>query len=183
MGSAGIEYAFQCPRAACLHLFIGRYFGHYERGLSQYRLTLRSVAPYSPTAPTHPPEVGTLSPSFVEIHAQAAAAEAWSLDQISGCGYRKALEFLIKDYAVSLDNKNADTIKAKLLGQVIADHISDVNIQECARRATWLGNDETHYVRRWTERDIVDLKSLIALTESWINTHLLTQKYLREMPK
>jgi hypothetical protein len=124
-----------------------------------------------------------LSPSFVEIHGQANAAEYWRLDQIAGVGYRKALEFLVKDYCSKIDPTKAEAIKAKQLGQVIADHISDANIQECARRAAWLGNDETHYVRLWTEKDIGDLKSLINLTESWINSHLLTQKYLNDMAK
>lgn len=27
-------------------------------------------------------------------------------------------------------------------------------------RAAWLGNDETHYVRKWPEKDVKDLKSL-----------------------
>ena len=45
----------------------------------------------------------------------------------------------------------------------------------------WLGNDETHYVRKWEEKDIRDLKILIRLTESWIQNSILTDKYLREM--
>lgn len=124
-----------------------------------------------------------MSPQFVSIFEQAAAGEAFGLKEIAGCGYRKALEFLVQDYCSALDPTKSKTIQEKLLGQVIADYIDDPNIQECARRATWLGNDETHYVRRWNDKDISDLKTLIALTESWINAHLLTQKYLRDMPK
>lgn len=33
----------------------------------------------------------------------------------------------------------------------------------------WLGNDETHYVRRWEEKDLSDLKRLISMTVSWID--------------
>lgn len=51
-----------------------------------------------------------------------------------------------------------------------------------ARRTAWLGNDETHYVRLWSGKDLEDLKALLALTVSWVNTHLLTKKYLKEMP-
>jgi hypothetical protein len=144
---------------------------------------LNSVAPYSPPSPKHPADVATLSPSFVEIHGQANAAEYWRLDQIAGVGYRKALEFLVKDYCSKIDPTKAEAIKAKQLGEVIKDHIGDANIQECARRPAWLGNDETHYVRLWTDKDVKDLKALINLTESWINTHPMTQQYRADMPE
>lgn len=41
-----------------------------------------------------------VSPQFVEIYNQAKAAESFQLDQITGLGLRKALEFLIKDLEV-----------------------------------------------------------------------------------
>ena len=40
--------------------------------------------------------VEELSPQFAELYNQAAAAEAYSLLDIAGMGYRKSLEFLIK---------------------------------------------------------------------------------------
>jgi hypothetical protein len=40
------------------------------------------------------------SGDFLEIYRHAAFAEGDALDQICGPGYRKALEFLIKDYIV-----------------------------------------------------------------------------------
>jgi hypothetical protein len=70
-----------------------------------------------------------------------------------------------------------------MLGVCIAEFISDPSIKVCAERAAWLGNDETHYVRRWDDKDIADLKALFELTLSWIHTSLLTKHYLREMPK
>lgn len=181
-GETVMEFVFQCPRSSCHRLFIGRYSGKYEKRFSTYVLRLRFVTPFVTAPPSHAEDIAKLSPVFVAIHAQAAAGEAHGLTEIAGCGYRKALEFLIKDYCVARDPDKADAIKGKLLGKVISDHISDPTIQECARRASWLGNDETHYVRRWFEKDITDLKKLIALTENWINTHLLTERYLREMP-
>ena len=89
----------------------------------------------------------------------------------------------MKDYTISLDPTKADAIKKKFLGAVISDHIDDQSIKECARRATWLGNDETHYIREWETKDIKDLKALITLTAGWISAHLLTKKYLSEMPE
>lgn len=42
--------------------------------------------------------ITSLSPNFVSIYKQAALAESLGLDQICGIGYRKAIEFLVKDY-------------------------------------------------------------------------------------
>jgi hypothetical protein len=50
-----------------------------------------------------------------------------------------------------------------------------------AKRAAWLGNDEIHYVRKWEDRDINDLKILIELTCGWVRNNLLTEKYMAEM--
>lgn len=175
------ELVFQCSRQKCQRLFIGRYTGTYERGGWVYRLT--EVLPFIPTRPSHPDDVAAISPQFVEIYRQASAAEGYKLTEVAGVGYRKALEFLIKDYCINADPKNAEFIKGKFLANVINDHIPDENIKACASRATWLGNDETHYVRRWDDKDIKDLKALITLTVSWINTKLLTAKYVAAMPE
>jgi hypothetical protein len=183
MGEALIEVVFQCPHNECLHAFIGRYRGDYDRSTNDHRLQLVSRTPFSPQPQSFPPDVAAVSKQFVAIANQAAAAEAWRLDQIAGMGYRKALEFLIKDFCISRDPAAAEAIKAKFLGKVIEDHIDDNHIKQCARRATWLGNDETHYVRVWADKDIEDLKALLALTVSWVNTHLLTEKYMKEMPR
>ena len=45
--------------------------------------------------------ISELSPNFCEIYNQAYIAEQTNLMQICGTGYRKSLEFLIKDYLIS----------------------------------------------------------------------------------
>jgi len=65
---------------------------------------------------------------------------------------------------------------------VIQERIADPNIKAMAKRATWLGNDESHYVRKWDDPDMTKLKQLIALTVSWINTHQLTKRYVKDIP-
>ncbi len=181
MGEALIDSVFQCPQAEFRRVFIGRYAGRYHRNANTHHLELISLAPFSPKPPEHSDEVSKVSPQFVTIFREAAAAEGWRLKEIAGCGYRKALEFLVKDYCVMQEPASEESIKAKFLGQVIEDHITDASIKACAKRAAWLGNDETHYVRRWTDLDLTDLKRLIALTESWITTALRTKQYLDEM--
>jgi hypothetical protein len=165
----------------CQALFIGYYTeGRMDGGATDYFL-LR-VAPNHPRPDAFSPEISQLSPTFVAVQAQAMAAEPHHLDQLTGIGLRKALEFLVKDFAVSRHPDDADAIKKKLLGACIDDYMEDPNLKAVAKRAAWLGNDETHYIRRWEDRDITDLKTLIRLTVNWIENVVLTDKYKAEMP-
>ncbi|MCL6446104.1 MAG: hypothetical protein K6T83_22115, partial [Alicyclobacillus sp.] len=121
-----------------------------------------------------------LSPSFVEIYNQASEAEHHGLDQVAGPGYRKCLEFLIKDYVIKRTEK--DSVKREQLMSVIMNHIHHDRIKEIAKRAAWLGNDETHYERRWEDRDIQDLKKLINLVVHYIEMELEADQYEEAMP-
>ncbi len=49
----------------------------------------------------------------------------------------------------------------------------DLRVRQCAERAIWLGNDETHYERRWMGKDLQDLKVLTKLTVNWIHSEAL----------
>jgi len=129
--------------------------------------------------------IKSLSPSFCEIFKQSCVAEENSLDQIAGPGYRKSLEFLIKDYLVSYKYKDEETkqktVKQSLLGKCISDHVDENRIKQCAARATWLGNDETHYTRKWNEKNIGHLKELISMTVGWIDLVIQSDQYLEDM--
>jgi hypothetical protein len=124
-----------------------------------------------------------LSPDFVQIIEQAETAQQLGLEQISGVGYRKALEFLVKDYAIKSSPTSAEEIKAMPLAKCITQFVKSERVQEVAKRAVWLGNDETHYVRKWEGKDLKDLKALIHLTVSWIDMEFTTADVLREMPE
>lgn len=105
------------------------------------------------------------------------------MDEISGQGYGKALEILVKDFAVSEKPDDADKIKKEQLGQVIKAYIKDEGVQAIAERAAWLRNDEAHYERRWLDKDVEDLKVLIRLVVNDITNAELRKKYVNEMPK
>lgn len=130
---------------------------------------------------TFPEEITSASPAFIQIYQQAAEAEFMKLDTLNGMGYRKALEFLIKDYLIAkLPNKQQAISKA-YLSDCIRDYIDDPRIKDCASRVVWLGNDATHYVKKWPEQDLTDLKILMQLTVNWIASDLLTKKYIGSM--
>jgi hypothetical protein len=173
-----LQVVYRCPNHNCLSFFIGDYYQ--DKARQRYAI-LTSLAPFSFDGRDFSESISSLSPSFCEIYLQAMAAEAHGLDQICGVGYRKALEFLIKDYAISLDSTKEEEIKRIMLGPCIDKYVDDSRIKACAKRATWLGNDETHYERRWVDKDLKDLKILIELTVNWIESVKLTEKYGIEM--
>jgi hypothetical protein len=188
-----LEHVFQCPRADCGRLFIARYApdwskfagGNHPQNRAQANpVELKPIAllPRIPAPPTVPSELRELSPMFAAVVIQASAAEDYGLLDVAGMGFRKALEFLVKDFCISKRPDAADAIKATMLGPCISTYIEDANIKACAARATWLGNDESHYERRWVDKDLSDLKALLALTMGWVRSHILTAKYLAEMP-
>ena len=87
-------------------------------------------------------------------------------------GYRKALEFLIKDYAISLKSNESDKISKMTLSQVIDEFIDNKKIKTLARASAWIGNDETHYQRKHENYDVNHLKSFIQATVSTIDSDL-----------
>jgi hypothetical protein len=145
--------------------------------------TLVTTLPRTPVEPSIPSNVRAISGDFVKVYSQAEAAKSFNLDQIYGVALRKALEFLIKDYCCSLEPDKRDEITRLTLSQCVKTKVSDNNIKLCAERAAWLGNDETHYIRKWSDHDISDLEKLIRLTINWISNELLTKEYLTSMPE
>jgi hypothetical protein len=173
-----LEIAFQCTNRKCMKMFIGQY-KRPASATTSFRY-IKSV-PIKYVAPTIFPEVEEISPSFKTIYGQAYAAESNQLEEIAGVGFRKALEFLIKDYCIHKNPSDEHLIKSTMLGNVIDRYVDDANLKACAKRAAWLGNDETHYVRKWENKDISDLKTLIDLSCVWVKSNILTEKYLHEM--
>lgn len=101
---------------------------------------------------------------------------------ICGVGYRKALEYLVKDYIISEHPTEADAVKGiHSITRCINEYINDSDIKEMAERAIWLGTDETHYVKRWENKDIQDLKNLIGLTVLFISMKVKAKRYKGEV--
>lgn len=177
-----LEIAYKCTQRSCQSMFIGQYTRRAHQGgkkVGDFKY-IKSV-PVKNKAPDIFPEVEEISPSFKTIFTQASTAESYGLNEISGVGYRKALEFLIKDYCIHQKPDKTDEIKSSFLGVVIDTYVDDANLKACAKRAAWLGNDETHYVRKWDDKDINDLKMLINLSCVWVRSNILTEQYMNDM--
>ena len=172
-----------CTALECRAVFLSYYNFVGTNAGNQHVARLTGLAPLTAKIPDYHPLLCATSPSFIEIMKQCASSEALGLQQLTGMGFRKALEFLVKDHARSENPTVAEDIAKLPLQKVIATYIPDENVRQCAKRAAWLGNDETHYVRLWSDRDVSDLKRLIDLTAHWITSALLTRQFLAEMPE
>ena len=139
--------------------------------------------PVKYTEQTFEKSISSLSPSFVKIYNQAYAAESFCLDEIAGLGYRKALEFLVKDFAIHEHPDKEDKIKSIPLSSCIKDFIDAPNIKTLATRSAWIGNDEAHYIRKQEDRDVEDMKSFIKATVYFISMILITEDAASMEPK
>lgn len=75
-------------------------------------------------------------------------------------GYRKSLEFLIKDYAIAFHpDKETDIVKSQL-SPCINEYIDNKRIKSLATASAWIGNDETHYTRKHEDYNVEHLKLL-----------------------
>jgi hypothetical protein len=137
-----LQVVYRCGNAACVQLFLGDFTGP----TADRTYILYNVAPMGPKKRDFTDTVENISKSFCEIYNEAYAAEQDKLMQICGVGYRKALEFLVKDYlkAQEPDQSKHPKIEATFLGRCIDEYITNSNVKSVAKRATWLGNDETH---------------------------------------
>lgn len=176
--SLGLNVFCQCVNSYCEKTFISEY----KREGNGYRYS-RVLPNADFEKKVFGPIISEISPVFCDIYNQAYAAQQMNLSQICGVGYRKALEFLVKDYILSfIEDEKKDGIKQKNLSKCITEDISSSNIKAVAARATWIGNDETHYVRKWEDKDIKDLIGMIDLTIRWIESEIETKRLLAEMP-
>ena len=180
-----VESIIRCDYKNCLGFILAYYKTNAAWGILQH------TEPPLYEGVELPDFAEEISHNFISIFREATEAKARGLEQIAGAGFRKACEFLVKDYAKSLifetdeDEKlrKEQQIEKKFVGKVVEEFITDPRVQKVAKRAFWLGNDETHYLRKWTDKDINDLIILIKLTLDWIEIERLSSKYEDEMPE
>ena len=105
---------FRCPRKTCGTHFLIEY--EKVRNSRETWFTQTKTFPAIHKKATIAKGVSDLSPRFVEILQQAAFADSQNLDELSGIGYGKALEFLIKDYCIHKNPEKSEVIRAAFLG-------------------------------------------------------------------
>lgn len=118
---------------------------------------------------TIPQDIKDMYPDFTKIYSEACECERNNLMRIAGTGYRKALEFLVKDYLQLEQNLTKEEIGECRL-EKCCKKIEFETIREFANAAKWLGNDETHYVVKHPDYDITQMKAFLVSLISCIHT-------------
>lgn len=129
-----------------------------QSGFYPFKLAQTFPAPSAIVSFT--PYIHQISQRFPEIYRQALQAENAGLNEICGAGYRKALEFLVKDYFSQKYPQEAERIQHEHLS-VTLKRFEDKAIQSIASGCYYLGNDETHYLRKLSKPDVDLLKNLL----------------------
>jgi len=181
----GLQAVFECPNENCKKLFIA----YYRISTADERSQLETEYYYSSSEPIRVKEkafsetIANISAQFCEVYNEALIAEQRRLKHICGAGYRRALGFLIKDYLIHEKKDEKEEIEHKRLFDCIEQYVDDSRIKECAQKAAWLSDGETHYYRKWGDRDLHDLKVMIDLTVNWIESESLAKKIIEEIPE
>ena len=129
------------------------------------------------------PHIQEISSNFCDVYAQSCKAEQEHLDLIAGMGYRRALEFLCKDYAISYHADEREQIIAMPLMQCIKKYIDHPVAAQLAERAAWLGNDHAHYISKHPDKDLNDLKLVLDMVIKWIDLQLSSQLAIEQIQK
>jgi hypothetical protein len=174
-----LRAVFHCPRKVCNQHFLIEYslvenFREYgkSRPLFEYKKPLtgnfKSFLAHD--------DIKSISPKFEEIYNQALEALHLDLNEIAGMGMRKALEFLVKDYCINHLRINKDDVEKSELGKCINNYIDNLKIKEISSRAAWLGNDQSHYYKKWPEKTTEDFQELIEAMIAYVELELVYEK-------
>lgn len=178
---------FACFTFVCLNCYqpyVAWFSVNISKNQGHYKATskLLSLGPKSIQNKSFSNHIESLSPNFVKIYNESLSAETLNLTEICGIGYRKALEFLIKDYLIYKTPSDAEKIKSETLSSCINNRVNNNNVKNVAKRCAWLGNDQTHYIKKHEDKDINDLKKILEATVAWIELELITEEILKIEP-
>ncbi|OFM20193.1 MULTISPECIES: DUF4145 domain-containing protein [unclassified Staphylococcus] len=171
---SNLVITFQCSHPKCKRFYCLEYQVNYrfDNSIAGYRTELLEYPEIPDIYYPFPKSLEKISPKFKEIYLQSKQAENKKLNEIAGVGYRKAIEFLVKDYLIYMkEDENFDDIKAKPLAQCIKK-IDNNSIVKLAKAISYLGNDETHYYRKIKNKDITDMKKLIHSLGHFVSAEL-----------
>ena len=147
---------FFCP--ACEGYFLEK--SVWGKMGNELYLTSRSSFPIAEHLTEYSDRIKDISSNFIKYFNEAEIAENRHLTGICGMGYRKSLEFLIKDYAIYL-KASKDEVEKASLSECINKYIDEPRIKATALASAWIGNDETHYLKKYEDKTLTDLKDFI----------------------
>ncbi|EGP4894191.1 DUF4145 domain-containing protein [Enterococcus faecium] len=185
-GKIGSKNAFivtKCPYCENLS-FHYYYFDEHQNIFKDSNNYYARRKKYPPTPRSNfefPWQIEKISPRFIEIFCQSDIAERRSLDELAGMGYRKSLEILLKDY-LALKKPDLKESIPKMKVQKAIGFIEIPQLKSLFLAGFKIGNDETHYYKKYEDWDIDNLKDFINSAQTYIFSdynYLLSQKLIR----
>lgn len=125
---------------------------------------------------------GECDSKFIKTYLQSLEAESNGLDEIAGMGYRKAIEYLVKDWSIQENPDDKESILGQWLSAIINNYFKG-DLKEILDRATWLGNDQVHYNKLFEEFNIEHLKELINLIMAELDRDFKKKQYIENIEK
>lgn len=171
---------YECP--SCHELFFGIYNWYYRSG---NKIEIDRIVGGSPATYEFSKFIKDLSPKFVETYHQSEKAEFYECKEICGIGYRKSLEFLIKDFAIfKFPDEEANIVNPNFsLSNCIDKYIDDEDVKDLCKKSAWIGNDFAHYTSKHEDFDLEDLKTLINLCVGEIENYIKKINYRKRIEK
>ena len=126
-----------------------------------------------------PKNVSAISPDFQEIYNQSLEAEKNKFNHLAGMGYRKSIEFLITDFLLAYPPEGVETEWLKNPDTRLSDKINclrNERLKKMSKAISFIGNDETHYVRRHPEYNVQNLKEFIKVLMSDFENELIFEE-------
>ncbi|HYV92653.1 MAG TPA: hypothetical protein VE978_12735 [Chitinophagales bacterium] len=181
-------FAWTCSNQECKKVFISLHrlyaerfiFARFLNGLPKGPIWPKPISDLKNGNPQDSSNPETTR--FIKTYLQSLVSENSGLDELAGMGYRKAIEYLVKDWAIQGNPTDKDKIEALWLGQVISSYY-DGDLKDILERATWLGNDQAHYNRVFEEYDVSHLKELIDLIMVELDRQYKKKHYIDTIQK
>lgn len=147
-----------CRCTACNKNFFFAY--EYNAGKTDYDPIIYPCKAFTPFSNEI---LENISPRFINMYNQALQAEFHNHLELAAVGYRSALEFLIKDYAIKELNQSSEEVVTKKLCNAIATYLNQEDLVKTADVVRILGNDYTHYERKYPQHDFELLKGYMEI--------------------
>lgn len=130
-----------------------------HRALSSYQLSRYAcLYPDKPFTPYVNDTLSKISERFIEMYNQALFSEHGGNLDLAAIGYRASLEILVKDYAINELKEPPQDVEKKSLFSAIGDYLHQSELISTADVIRILGNDHTHYKRKYPQHDFSLLK-------------------------